>query len=620
MAEQYADKLRAAQLETWQSGIQKAQESGKPETAPVVKDDNPPGTEKNYKALTKVWMPLILDQVGQTPWTVEEVLEAMMPIIKRFAREYEGLKGSYTSQDAFSDGQLAVLDALEKDGGRSPFAYFAGTTIKRSIQRGVKKGGFIPTVQRKQTYGERGMTSMDKQAGEEESMTIGKTVSADTPKAIKKACPKCSSGPDAIKGDGKRRDEQGNIIKGTCPRCQGSGQSVSKNTSVLGKCPTCAGKGSIDLPCERCEGIGQVVAVDLPHQQQYHEPTLPTDILTSREQFKKNYALVSRIITAAELSPRQLEAYLLKFGIEGVYDQSIPSTYIDRGPTEISRILGVADAIYKTPTEQPGVTQQPSGIWAEAQKQGKEKEFQAAWDAAFGNMVHKPFDPDIPTSFQIAPLVNAVDDAPYIEGHLEGDQLMIDMMPMSGKRPDPQFKQTIVAKRASGEPGAGFAGVWALPTAESRLITIQQQGDKILGRISAKAERENKQFEGQVDESGKFKAILSVKGTPQTTGNMYGDKLDKLILLLRQNVADIAPSVKAKQFAINQLEKALERIREATDEMRASGMNLPKHADDEGNVEECVNIIHKYQFSIIMEEVRKGTIDSDELNAIAYLV
>lgn len=358
-------ELRNAQLANYKAGLKKAVDEGKPK--PIIADRS--DGSKNYSALAKVWMPLILDHPDSetpsaTPWTVEEVLKAMRPIVRKFANEYGGHKAGYQYDDALSDGNNAVLSALSKDGGRAPFALFAAQTVKRAIQKGLKGSNIIPVVTRRQTYTDRGMTSLDQPADADAKFSVGSNVGSDAPY----------------------------VSKVKCPHCGGSG-AVDDET-----CPVCNGDRYIKVADKSRSKIPQ-----------------PDESLFDAKKLSKARGIISDLIIRAGLSPRQTEVFLLKHGLEGIYDPSLTSTGEDRHPTAISRILSFADTIHRLPPPGSEGHVSESGLWPEAVKQGKEHIFQRLWSEAFGDIDHKKYDPDLPASLQIVPLFEIYDEGNAVD-------------------------------------------------------------------------------------------------------------------------------------------------------------------------------------------------------------
>ena len=356
--------LRQAQIDNYQANLIKGPKAKKP-FAPEIGDHADPADGKTYRALTRTFMPLILDHPDANPpgkpWTIDEIIEAMMPIVHKFANEYGGKRPSYQIADAVSDGTNAVLDALAKDGGRSPFGNFAATTIKRYIQRGLKGASIIPIPHRQRTYTDKDVSSLDKPIGGDDKLTAAGTVPSAKSAAYREKCPQCGGAktiPDPETGD--------------------------------------------PMPCSLCGGTGKLT-LGGPTEV---GPETPDEISAEREGLKKARDMVRRVIEAAGLTPRQTEVLLLHHGIEGLLHSGARNTDDPKMPTAISKILAVADWIHSKPVVMAGAdSHRPdTGVWPDAKASGREDEFQEIWDRAFGDMEHRSYDPETPASLQIAPL------------------------------------------------------------------------------------------------------------------------------------------------------------------------------------------------------------------------
>jgi len=348
-----AENLRKLSLEKYKEAIEKG-------FTPIIKDESK--GEKTYKGLTKVWMPLILDQATppQEPWTIDEIIGAMMPVIKRFAFQYSGMRAGYQVDDAISDGQDGVLKALRNDMGNAPFGLYAAREIMFSITKGAKGAGLIRTPTRKRGFTDS-TASLDKPSSLDPSLSMAGTIPSSAGVAVKIDCPACE--------DGKIIDPE-------------TGEKL--------RCDVCKGQGTINVPDPRAAAT-------------------PEEEAQENEKTKKLKIAISHITSAANLSERQTEILLLQYGLEGLFDPNLVDTRIERMPTAISNVLSYADAIHRQmPPELVKQDKEDTGIWVEAEKQGKTEEFQRIWDAAFGNIPHKPFNPKLPASLQIAPLTSAV--------------------------------------------------------------------------------------------------------------------------------------------------------------------------------------------------------------------
>ncbi|MDP6584523.1 MAG: hypothetical protein QF535_07685, partial [Anaerolineales bacterium] len=250
MGDYSLESLRAAQL----ANYEKEKAAG---NNPIIADKSETNA-KDYRSLTRVWFPLILDhpdnQTGtpQTPWTLEEILGAFYNprnpyrgIIGRFATEYGRHRPGYQVDDGISDGIEAVMIALQKDTGRAPFANFAVKHhIKRRIQRAQKKSSTIPTAARQRTFSDRGVTSADAPIAGDPKLSIGSSIPQGGAVAGKVKCPVCGGSggvpPDYISPYAAR------------PKDPETGERPPKAPP----CPTCTGSGYLAAP----ESRGQAAA------------------------------------------------------------------------------------------------------------------------------------------------------------------------------------------------------------------------------------------------------------------------------------------------------------------------------------------------------------------------
>lgn len=80
-------------------------------------------------------------------WTKEEVVLAMRPLLYHAARKFlpdiESAGGKVELQDLVQTGYIGVLDAFEKDQGKSPFTAFALLKAKRAMRQSVLTGGTV---------------------------------------------------------------------------------------------------------------------------------------------------------------------------------------------------------------------------------------------------------------------------------------------------------------------------------------------------------------------------------------------------------------------------------------------------------------------------------------------
>jgi len=306
--------------------------------------------ERNYRTLSRVWVPMALDHIGRRPWTLDEIIDAMMPIIQKFAREYGGLRGSYHFDDAFSDAMNALLRAIYRDKGIAPFGKYAAKEIVRAVQKGAKGASLVPIPHRERTYTDKDITSLQAAASGESDIQVGSHLGGDA------------------------------------------------ETAARVDCPVCGKKGEVDgEQCDLCNGRGWIIVGD-----QVRKDVTPADDAAEIERVKLLKHTISRLLHEADLPDRQMEIVLLSYGIEGVYDPTIKSSGEPRMQQAIARILGVADTILKRDPN----TGEASGMWAEAERRGLTDEFQNVWHEVAQEMADHDFDPELPASLQLSMLAN----------------------------------------------------------------------------------------------------------------------------------------------------------------------------------------------------------------------
>jgi len=348
--------------------------------------------------------------------------------------------------------------------------------------------------------------------------------------------------------------------------------------------------------------------------------------------------VITGMTSQGALNQRESELLLLKLGSESIFDPSLhdSSGGVEAGPeeslrgdTEVSRILAAAVNIYRPPLQQG---QKATGIYPEAVKMGKEKEFQAIWDQAFGEIEHAPFNPNLPASLQIAPLCETVDDGQIITGQLvDNDTLVIKSF--NPGPPGPQgtaymgkpedSHRDVTLKRQKPQTAVGkqqqqldtptsqptFEGIWEFPVADgvtaisNRVLTISMpEPNRIWGQVEASQERSSRDFEAVV-KGNTFSARLMIKQTDKEkqkgmgkkktyTGNFYGDRLDWLMLNLRQRIFN--PKVMetmSKVGIANRWVKTLDSLRDTVSKLGQRLGPIPGRAPKPG--EKVLNLLAK---------------------------
>lgn len=81
------------------------------------------------------------EQESTDNWTVEEVVMACMPFIKKWARRYAG--HNFEIDDAISEGMAAVIDSIRLDKGTTPFGLYAATHIRDHIKDKAMDSGLV---------------------------------------------------------------------------------------------------------------------------------------------------------------------------------------------------------------------------------------------------------------------------------------------------------------------------------------------------------------------------------------------------------------------------------------------------------------------------------------------
>jgi DNA-directed RNA polymerase specialized sigma24 family protein len=107
----------------------------------IMGETNPRSTG----AIMNTWLPLSdtdkFTGEPKKPWTKEEVVKAMMPIIKKKASKYKSDKLPF--EDLVQIGAMAVLHALKTDEGLSPFTAHANRIISRDMINSTEQSGTI---------------------------------------------------------------------------------------------------------------------------------------------------------------------------------------------------------------------------------------------------------------------------------------------------------------------------------------------------------------------------------------------------------------------------------------------------------------------------------------------
>lgn len=531
-------------------------------TPPIVDDRNPPGTERNYRALRNVWMPLILDQVGKEPWTLEEILSAMTPIVKKFAMEYGGKRPSFQPDEAESEGYMALLHQLATDKGIAPFASHAAANIKRAIMRGLRQSSIVRKKTRDETYTDSHVTSADIPSEVGGKYTVGNSLGSD------------AKAPEKL------------------------------------KCPACAGTGSVDeITCDVCRGEGSI-GVNVERSMDPHKPD---DILAGQEQLTRLSSTVQDLFENANLSPRMKEIMLLMFGVESIFGFGLKNTYRPpretetrklkgantpyREPTQIARILSAADEILQRPNlnaMRADVAEQDQGIWPYAVKFGRENEFHDAWERVFtqatGDSVMS-FNPDLPVSLQIAPLAG--------DGEVEDniDTLLVDL------RASVFLPEHLMAYVKSLVHEAMELGAGDINEGVQKLNAQGKLPDYMVQPVLAVHAKEGDTFNDE-DAAKAAEIPTPVSRSKQLVVNLYKKAWERLnkTASSRPNAADeFLPQDKLPDTGVTPEPKP-------EPEMPA---RVRRKAKPFG---ECVDIMRKLSYDITLDMIERGTADPEDID------
>lgn len=124
---------------------------------------------KDFAALKQTILPL------EHGWTEEEVINAMMPEIVKFAKIYA--TNRFEIDDGIQQGAIGVLNALRTDKGIANFASHAKNHIRTSIGRASATSGLIRKGEREKEFWDPHV-SLQKpvRGGEEGEMEFGQTI------------------------------------------------------------------------------------------------------------------------------------------------------------------------------------------------------------------------------------------------------------------------------------------------------------------------------------------------------------------------------------------------------------------------------------------------------------
>lgn len=291
--------LRNAQMAKFQDPMFHTDEWSKSGPGQVV-DNNPVGyTDRSYETLKQVKMPLILDVVGRTPWTVEEIILAMGPSIRSLCAKYAGRRAAYQADEAESLALEAILLALNSDKGLAWFAGHCYERMESAITRGGRTSGIIKTSEKEKQWRDR-VRSTEDNVGVGDA-TLGEFISGETSLMERRRC-----GDKRIVIDPKTNKPTEKFVA-TCTR-----DPKDRKYKVDGEiCDRCGGRGLITVVVDR-----QRMDNPLDHVIRSH---------------KKASAKQAWDIIAKELTPKQLEVLQLHLGLD--------RSGVPRPASEVAEIL-----------------------------------------------------------------------------------------------------------------------------------------------------------------------------------------------------------------------------------------------------------------------------------------
>ncbi len=543
------EALRANQMATYQTD---------PDNV-VVKDDVQAQTGEKVvssDALKSVWMPLILDTIGLEPWTSNEIVQVMTPIIRAIANKNSGHRAVYDKEDAFQVGLMSILTSLKNDKGKSPIFYMIVERAKKAIVRGVYSNPLIGQRTRRQRYVTKGGTDLG---------YLGQTGHSDANVASTDA-PAGTDADSATIGSNLGGD-QGTTTRKECPTCKGARVVVDPLTDEEEVCPMCGGMGYLVV------GSNDTKKDLTPDEQKIAD-----------EEMAEIRGKLSNLIVGSNLSQRQIETVLLMHGAESVYDPSLPNTggaqraiqrqtkdsmnrrhkdeaegkdIMHRQPTEIASILAPADEIMTPANIQAGI-KDDKGLWPYAVENGTTDQFQEAWRKVMDGIegaTLKEFNPDIPASLQISIV--------YDVGQL--DTLMNELR-TSVYTPEDTMAYAKKLSHDAVKAGGGDldAGIEAL----------QQQG----------------KFPGYMEEP-----VRAVHGEQMEFTPADAEAASKIVPI----------KTMSKQNVYQQVKKAMKRLETA--------------AAKDKSASECVDKLKDAQYDAIIESIGNGTADLESIRALGYL-
>lgn len=355
-------KMREKQLEMLAAGLID-------ENAPA--DNNPTSDylkgHPRLENLRKVFCPLILDkgEPPRTPWTIEQVAEAMLPLIDNLINKRWKGEG-FDRAEAIGPALVGLMQAIINDRGKSPFPKYAEHYINIALYRAKKTGGSVGRRLRDKGWMSGGVTSLDAPTGTGETTDdVGSTIAHDTALFQKMKCPSCLGATFDPDDEGEKctycngtgtfgSDKKGRPRK--CSLCKGMhGTDAQGNktpyTVVRAACPTCAGTGAIVPTTQRGSEVdieggfridpktGEMVRKGVSVNDQTSDAA-NTDNDRIVERLNSAARLVERLMQEAQLSNQQRQIMGLAFGLDG--------SLRAKAPTEVAELLGVLQGVQKS--------------------------------------------------------------------------------------------------------------------------------------------------------------------------------------------------------------------------------------------------------------------------------
>lgn len=228
-------------------------------------EDNSSG-QKNLNALSSIWSPLLLHKEGEESWTPEEVIDAFEPYVDSILYSVQGEDINFQNLKSWLLSKV-LYDIMRTDKGKSPFAAYAKTALRRAILKPERVEGMLDALgmsrstQQKLATGIKsgGAASLDAPVGTDESgSTLGDLTQGEKAMAAVE-CPTCSEVITNADGSIKRNESGEPVVKGTGTigpfESEEDAEEFAAEHGIdvppVGEkitCPTCEGRGTIPAP------------------------------------------------------------------------------------------------------------------------------------------------------------------------------------------------------------------------------------------------------------------------------------------------------------------------------------------------------------------------------------